>query len=119
MPLFAYKAVREDGVTISNESTATDATDLRRELESKGYLVLSLEKKRLVSSGSRGSAKDFLIFNREFVALVSCQKGAERRNISTEKLTTRLANGLIDAGWWSKRKSSGRRKKIPKTIPVL
>jgi hypothetical protein len=35
----------------------------------------------------------------ELVALVSCQKAAEKRNISTEKLTTRLANGLIDAGW--------------------
>jgi hypothetical protein len=28
------------------------------------------------------------------VANVSCQKAAEKRNISTEKLTTRLANGL-------------------------
>jgi type IV pilus assembly protein PilC len=70
MPHFTYKAVREDGVTINSEAVAADEAELRRELEARGCLVLVLRKKRLVPAGSRGSAKDFLIFNREFAALV-------------------------------------------------
>ena len=70
MPHFTYKAVREDGTTITDEAMAADAAELRRELETRGYLVLGLEKKKAVLWGGRGSAKDFLIFNQEFATLV-------------------------------------------------
>jgi type IV pilus assembly protein PilC len=71
MPLFTYKAIREDGKTVTDEAMSSDTAELRQELESKGYLVLSLEKKSTaLRGGVRGSAKDFLIFNQEFTTLV-------------------------------------------------
>ncbi len=70
MPLFAYTAAREDGTSLSDEAMAANAEELRQSLEAKGYLVLKLEKKRTRLRGSRGSAKDFLIFNQEFTTLV-------------------------------------------------
>lgn len=71
MPLFTYKAMREDGSTVSEEATSSDMAQLREELEQRGYLVLSLEKKRTVlRGGAKGSAKDFLIFNQEFATLI-------------------------------------------------
>lgn len=70
MPHFTYKAVREDGTTITDEAMAADSAELRRELETRGYLVLGLEKKKAVLWGGRGSAKDFLIFNQEFATLI-------------------------------------------------
>ena len=70
MPLFTYKAVREDGTSFVDESMATDAEELRRDLEGRGYLVLSLGKKKTGLRGGRSSAKDFLLFNQEFSTLV-------------------------------------------------
>lgn len=70
MPLFTYKAVREDGTSFVDESMATDAEELRRDLEGRGYLVLSLDKKKTGLRGGRSSAKDFLLFNQEFSTLV-------------------------------------------------
>jgi len=70
MPIFTYKAVREDGTTVTDEATAADSAELRQELEARGYLVLSLDKKRAALVGDRGSAKDFLIFNQEFSTLI-------------------------------------------------
>jgi type IV pilus assembly protein PilC len=68
MPLFTYRAVRQDGISFVDEAMAADAAELRQELEGRGYLVLSLEKKR---SGLRGgNAKDFLLFNQEFATLI-------------------------------------------------
>ncbi|MGE5809155.1 MAG: type II secretion system F family protein [Nitrospirota bacterium] len=69
MPLFVYKAVREDGTSFTEEAIAGDAAELRRDLEGKGYLVLSLVKKKTVIRG-RASTKDFLLFNQEFSTLV-------------------------------------------------
>jgi type IV pilus assembly protein PilC len=70
MPQFTYKAVREDGTSVSSEAIAASAEELRQELESKGYLVLSLATKK-IRLGSRGaSEKDFLLFNQEFVTLI-------------------------------------------------
>jgi type IV pilus assembly protein PilC len=68
MPLFTYKAVREDGTSIVDQAVATDARELRQELEGRGYLVLSVGKKSGFSAGS-GNAKDFLLFNQEFATL--------------------------------------------------
>lgn len=70
MPHFTYKAVREDGTTVTDEATAADVAELRQELEARGYLVLGLEKKKTSLWSGRGSAKDFLIFNQEFATLV-------------------------------------------------
>lgn len=70
MPLFTYKAVREDGASVIDEAMAGNAAELRQELEGRGYLVLSLEKKRSLLRGGRGSTKDFLIFNQEFATLI-------------------------------------------------
>jgi type IV pilus assembly protein PilC len=69
MPLFIYKAVREDGTSFTEEAMAADAAELRRDLEGRGYLVLSLAKKK--TTLRRGaSTKDFLLFNQEFATLV-------------------------------------------------
>ena len=70
MPPFIYKAVREDGTSFTDEAVAADAAELRRELEGRGYLVLSLTRKKagLIAGGNR--AKDFLLFNQEFATLV-------------------------------------------------
>ncbi len=71
MPLFTYKAVREDGTSVTEEAMAGNAAELRQELEARGYLVLSLEKKRkLFLWAERGRAKDFLLFNQEFATLI-------------------------------------------------
>ncbi len=70
MPVFSYKAVREDGTSVNDEATAVDAAELRQALESKGYLVLSIQPKRSLLGARKGSAKDFLIFNQEFMTLV-------------------------------------------------
>lgn len=70
MPVFTYKAVREDGTSINEETTAADAEELRQQLESRGYLVLGIQPKRSLLGRRKGSAKDFLIFNQEFMTLV-------------------------------------------------
>jgi len=70
MPLFTYKAAREDGASFTDEAVAMDADELRRDLEARGYLVLSLHRKKTGLQGGGASAKDFLLFNQEFAALV-------------------------------------------------
>ncbi len=70
MPLFTYQAVREDGTSFTSEAMASDAEELRRELEGKGYLILGLAEKRAFLRGGGYSAKDFLLFNQEFATLV-------------------------------------------------
>lgn len=66
---FIYKAARDDGSSVGGELIAASAADARQTLEAKGYLVLSLRKKGRLGAG-RGNAKDFLIFNQEFMTLV-------------------------------------------------
>ncbi|MCK9418346.1 MAG: type II secretion system F family protein [Nitrospirae bacterium] len=70
MAFFTYKAVREDGTSVIDEAVAEDAAELRQELEGRGYLILSLEKKRSSLQRGRGSSKNFLIFNQEFSTLI-------------------------------------------------
>lgn len=69
MPLYTYKAVREDGSSIHDEAIAADPAELRRELEGRGLLVLDVAKKRAGIRSGRGNAKDFLLFNQEFLTL--------------------------------------------------
>jgi len=70
MPLFTYKAVREDGTSITDELTAATTAEVRQALETRGYLVLDVQKKRTGLRGAGASQKDFLIFNQEFMTLV-------------------------------------------------
>ena len=70
MPLFTYKAVREDGTSITDELTAATTAEVRQALETRGYLVLDVQKKRTGLRGTGASQKDFLIFNQEFMTLV-------------------------------------------------
>ena len=69
MPLYTYKAVREDGSSVTDQAMAADAAELRHELESRGLLVLTVAKKSSSFSTGRGNAKDFLLFNQEFLTL--------------------------------------------------
>lgn len=68
--MFTYNAVREDGTSVSDEAMASGAGELRQELAARGYLVLSVQKKRVRIGGSDLKPKDFLIFNQEFSTLV-------------------------------------------------
>ncbi len=70
MPLFSYKAVREDGSAIVDEMTAASASDARLQLEARGLLVLNLQKKSGGIVGSGANQKDMLLFNQEFATLV-------------------------------------------------
>ena len=70
MPLFTYKAVREDGTAITDELTAANVSEVRQALEARGYLVLDVRIKRTGIRGAGASQKDFLIFNQEFMTLV-------------------------------------------------
>ena len=70
MPLFTYKAVREDGTSVADELTAATAAEVRQALEARGCLVLDVQKKRAGLRGAGASQKDFLIFNQEFMTLV-------------------------------------------------
>jgi type IV pilus assembly protein PilC len=71
MPLFTYKAVREDGSSVVDQAMAANAAELRRELETRGYLVLSVGRKSAgLFKGGGGNAKDFLLFNQEFMTLI-------------------------------------------------
>jgi len=45
MPLFTYKAMREDGTAVSEDVMATSNAEVRDLLEAKGYLVVSIQKK--------------------------------------------------------------------------
>ena len=70
MPLFTYKAMREDGTSVHDEMQASNEAQLRLELESRGYLVTSLQAKKTGLRKKSGNAKDFLIFNQEFSTLI-------------------------------------------------
>lgn len=70
MPQFTYKAVREDGTSLSDEVNAPSASEARLLLEARGLLVLSLQKKKTGLTGGRANQKDFLIFNQELMTLV-------------------------------------------------
>ena len=70
MPVFIYRAVREDGTSVSDEFTAATAAEVRQALEVRGYLVLDVHKKQVGLGGGGASQKDFLIFNQEFMTLV-------------------------------------------------
>ncbi|HLB24790.1 MAG TPA: type II secretion system F family protein [Nitrospirota bacterium] len=76
MPVYFYKAGREDGAILTKEVQAESEEALRRELEENGYLVLELKKGGGLGLGSlsRGmggkqKTEDFLVFNQELLVL--------------------------------------------------
>src|SRR5512139_3387569 len=69
MPIFTYKAVREDGTSVADDLTAGTVAEVRQVLEAKGYLVLDVHAKGGIARGG-ASQKDFLLFNQEFMTLV-------------------------------------------------
>jgi type IV pilus assembly protein PilC len=70
MPIFTYKAVREDGTSVADEFTAATAAEVRQALETRGYLVLDVQKKQAAFRGGGANPKDFLLFNQEFMTLI-------------------------------------------------
>ncbi len=75
MPVFVYKAGREDGSVFVKETEAESPEALRKELEDKGYLVLHLVKRRAIGLGAdffkkRLKTEDFLVFNQEMLVLI-------------------------------------------------
>ena len=55
MPLYTYKAMREDGTAVTDEAMAADIAQLRQDLEASGYLVASCKKK--IGLGAAGAAQ--------------------------------------------------------------
>lgn len=77
MPQFRYRAARPDGTMVDEIMDADSEIALRSQLESKGWLLFSLEGTSRAASftlpawhGSRLSLREFLIFNQEFMALM-------------------------------------------------
>lgn len=70
MPLFMYRALKEDGTAVAEDATASTEAELRQALEARGYLVLDIKKKGHGLGRSRMSQKEFLLFNQEFMTLV-------------------------------------------------
>jgi type IV pilus assembly protein PilC len=70
MPIFTYKAVREDGTSVADEFTAATVDEVRQALETRGYLVLDVQKKQAAFGGGGANPKDFLLFNQEFMTLI-------------------------------------------------
>lgn len=69
MPLFTYKALREDGTSVTDDLMAGTLAEARQMLEAKGYLVLDLRPRTSIGRGG-ASQKDFLLLNQEFMTLV-------------------------------------------------
>ncbi len=75
MPVFVYKAGREDGSVFVKEAEAESPEALRKELEDSGYLVLHLAKRRAIGPGAdlfqkKLKTEDFLVFNQELLVLI-------------------------------------------------
>jgi type IV pilus assembly protein PilC len=70
MPIFTYKAVREDGTSVADEFTAATVAEVRQALETRGYLVLDVQKKQTAFGGGGANPKDFLLLNQEFMTLI-------------------------------------------------
>ena len=75
MPVFVYKAGREDGSVFIKEADADSPEALRRELEESGYLVLQLKRRHALGLGALSGRKklkteDFLVFNQELLVLI-------------------------------------------------
>jgi len=76
MPQFRYRAARPDGTMVDEMIDAESEIALRSQLDSKGWLLFSLEGTSRATSftlpawhSRRLSLREFLIFNQEFMAL--------------------------------------------------
>ncbi len=102
MPTFTYRAVREDGTSAADEFTAATAAEVRQALETRGYLVLDVQKKQSAFRGGGANPKDFLLFNQEFMTLIKAGlpilQGLEILHKRMEKPGYRSAiAGIIEA----------------------
>ncbi|MDA8098577.1 MAG: type II secretion system F family protein [Nitrospiraceae bacterium] len=104
MPLFTYKAMREDGTSVNAEIMAATTADARQQLETRGYLVLEMQKKSagLGFVGGKANEKDFLLFNQEFMTLIKAGlpilQGLEILHRRMEKPALKTAlGGVIEA----------------------
>lgn len=77
MPLYYYKAGREDGSVLTKEVEAESEEVLRRDLEESGYLVLHMRRQRAFGLSStlsglqkKQKSEDFLVFNQEILVLL-------------------------------------------------
>ncbi|MFQ5701569.1 MAG: type II secretion system F family protein [Acidobacteriota bacterium] len=79
MAEFICKLGTPTGQIVVRTCTAASETDLRRDFDSKDYMVFSIKKKALAASllnfssmkRKRVSMKEFLVFNQEFASLIS------------------------------------------------
>jgi type IV pilus assembly protein PilC len=76
MPQFRYRAARPDGTMVDELMDADSEIAVRSQLESKGWLLFSLEGTSRAASftlpawhSRKLSLREFLIFNQEFMAL--------------------------------------------------
>jgi type IV pilus assembly protein PilC len=71
MPLYAYVAIAENGVTVSGERVAPSESVLRDELGGRGLLVQRVRARRRAGLGARRvRPEEFALFNQEFTALL-------------------------------------------------
>ena len=70
MPLYAYVAIAENGVTVSGERVAPSESVLRDELGGRGLLVQRVRARRAGLRGRRVRPEEFALFNQEFTALL-------------------------------------------------
>ena len=71
MPLYAYVAIAENGVTVSGERVAPSESVLRDELGGRGLLVQRVRARRGAGlRGRRVRPEEFALFNQEFTALL-------------------------------------------------
>ncbi len=108
MPNFHYRAARPDGTIVETDIEGETPRALRAQLEGQGLLVLDLSgsgTRPTISFGSRQRpipARDFLVFNQEFLALIKAGLPMLR---CFDLLTDRLAQGGFQQALQSVRES--------------
>ena len=70
MLIFTYSAVREDGTSVAAEFTIATVDEVRQAWETRGYLVLAVQKKQAAFRSGGTNPKDFLLFYQEFMTLI-------------------------------------------------
>jgi type IV pilus assembly protein PilC len=103
MPVFVYKAGREDGSVFIKETDADSPEALRRDLEESGYLVLQLKKRHALgltalSGRKKLKTEDFLVFNQELLVLIKAGLPiVQSLDILAERIShTAFKDALVD-----------------------
>lgn len=114
MPLFQYKAINENGNTVSGEIEAPSKAAAQEQIASQGYIPESVKKKAAKSSGSDlglltppVKAADMIIFTKQFRTLlqagISILRIFEILELQTEnrrlkKATTQMTDEVKQGG---------------------